>query len=267
MRPLLRSFALGLSLAFGLALPSQSTAQALLSPETDDGEWRHSITGYLFLPFQTQGTSTINGFSADIDLDLGEVLDILQGAISARYEGWRGDWGLIVEGYYVGIGDDVTLPASTTNIDVNTEQAFVTLQGAYRFAHGRNGAGRKYAWDVAAGVKYNSITQDIDITGGPFLSLGGTEDWFEPVVSLRYAVEISRDWVFGARADLSGFGVGGDDLQYLALAGFQWNKWDRTGLRFGYQFYGIDFSTTRSNGPFAYDVDQHGPYLGLTYQF
>lgn len=261
-----RLAAIGLLLSVSLMIPSQLRAQAINSAEPLDGTWQHSITGYLFLPFSTKGTSVIDGTAAQIDLDLGEVLDLLQGAASARYEGWRGDFGVIAEGYYVSIGDDTTLP-TLTNIDVNTEQFFFTLQGAYRFAHGQTQSGHRYAWDVAAGLKYNSLTQEIDITGGPNVSLGGTEDWVEPIVSLRYAADISDDWQFGARVDLSGFGVGGDDLQYLVLAGFQWNKWERTSLRFGYQFYGIDFSTTRPGGVFAYDIDQNGPYLSLSYRF
>ena len=266
--PFFRRLAMTLTVAFAMTMPTMASSQALLSPETDDGKWRHSLTYYLFLPFQTKGTSTVGGQSADIDLDLGEVLEVLQGAISGRYEGWRGDWGIKAEGYYVNIGGDQTLPTPTlTNVDVTAEQYFLMLQGAYRFAHGRTASGRKYAWDAAAGVKYNSVKQTIDITNGPFLSVGGTEDWFEPVVSLRFAMEISDKWVFGTRADLSGFGVGGNDLQYTVLAGFQWQAWNRTALRFGYQAYGLDFSTTRSDGAFAYQIDQHGPYLGLTYQF
>jgi hypothetical protein len=42
---------------------------------------------------------------------------------------------------------------------------------------------------------------------------------------------------------------------------------EQTAVRFGWQFYGIDYSTNRSDGKFAYDVFQTGPYLALTYRF
>lgn len=250
-----------------LCLSSAATAQSL---EPAPGNvWRHSITPYLFLPLSTTGTSTVDGSSADLDLDLSEVLDLLQGAASLRYEGWRGDYGVIVEGYYVRLGLDETLPGPIgADIDVDVRQSFVSLQGAYRFAKGTTADGRNYAVDASAGVRWNRIKQDIDISAGPgAASLGGTEDWFEPVVGLRYAVEVADDWTFGTRAELSGFGVGGDELQYVVLAGFDWQAWENTSLRIGYQFYGIDFSTDRSAGEFAYQIDQHGPYLGVTFNF
>ena len=61
--------------------------------------------------------------------------------------------------------------------------------------------------------------------------------------------------------------VGGDDLQWRVLGVVGYRPWENTSLKFGRQFYGIDFSTNRSDGKFAYDVVQTGPYLALTYQF
>ena len=51
------------------------------------------------------------------------------------------------------------------------------------------------------------------------------------------------------------------------LGGVGYRPWETTSLKFGWQFYGIDFSTNRSDGKFAYDGFQTGPYLALTYQF
>ncbi len=259
-----------LLLCIGMAISTAqlANAQALSRDQTEDDTWRHSITPYLFLPFSTTGTSTVDGTSVDLDLNLSEVLDILQGAASVRYEGWNGDFGIISEVYYVRLGEDGTLPVGGTTIDVDVRQTFVNLQSAYRFAEGVNASGRKYAADAAIGVQWNRLKQEIDIAGpGPGMTLGGTEDWFEPMIALRYAVEINDKWSFASRAQLSGFGVNGDDLQYLVLAGFDWKGWENTSLRFGYQFYGIDYSTDRSSGEFAYDIDQNGLYAAVAFHF
>jgi len=245
-----------------------ANAQALSRDQAEDGTWRHSITPYLFLPLSTTGTSTVDGTSVDLDLNLSEVLDLLQGAASVRYEGWNGDFGIISEVYYVRLGEDGTLPVGGVTVDVDVRQTFVNLQGAYRFAEGVNASGRRYAADAAVGVQWNRLKQEIDVAGpGPGLNLGGTEEWFEPMIALRYAVEINEKWTFASRAELSGFGVNGDDLQYLVLAGFDWKGWENTSLRFGYQFYGIDYSNDRSGGEFAYDVDQNGIYAAVAFHF
>ncbi len=84
---------------------------------------------------------------------------------------------------------------------------------------------------------------------------------------VRAAYQVSDRWTLGGRAEIGGFGVGGDDLQYTVLFGADWRARERSSLKFGYQFYGIDFETERSDGDFAYDISQHGPYLGVTFRF
>ncbi len=256
------------SLIGQIILGGAASAQSLpREGESDDG-WRHSITPYLFLPLSTQGTSTIDGVSADIDLSLSDVLDLLQGAASVRYEGWNGDWGIQSELYYVYIGEEGNLPGPfAADLEVDVRQTYWTLAGGYRFAQGVNSAGNNYAADVSFGLKWNRLKQEVTFGSPLSRKLGGTEEWIEPMIGLRYAVDLNEKWRLGARVDLSGFGVNGDDLQYLVLAGADWRAWDNVHLRFGYQFYGIDFSTDTSSGKFAYDVDQNGPYLGLAIHF
>jgi hypothetical protein len=283
--------ALGLMLAAALGAVTgysgSARAEAMSLAGQDENQWRFVLTPYLFLPFSTTGTSTVAGQTANLDMNLSEVLDILQGAASIRGEAWKGDFGIITEFYYTKIGLDTSKnigPAGGTKfqVEAKTEQAFFSVMGAWRFMNGTYGSeGRRYALDVSGGARWNKLTQDINtkITF-PFFALidgvvsdtvkkdfGGTETWWEPVVSLRGAWEVADRWTLGARVDLAGFGVNGDDLQYLVLAGADWRVWEKTSLKMGYQFYGIDYSTEKSDGKFAYDIDQNGPYLGLTFRF
>jgi hypothetical protein len=181
----------------------------------------------------------------------------------------------------VNIGGDESIglpgPAGgSVGIDVDVRQFWFDLLGAYRVAHGAyDETGRRYAIDLQAGVRYNSLRQEIDADAsvdigpgdGKQTTLGGTEGWFEPVVGMRGVAEISDRWKVAARADFGGFGVSGDDLQWKVVSGFDYRAWERTSIRFGWQFYGIDYSTNRSDGKFAYDIFQHGPYVSLAYQF
>lgn len=58
---------------FFAAVAGQVSAQSLTRSETNENEWRHSITPYLFLPLTTEGSSTIAGTSADVDMSLDEI--------------------------------------------------------------------------------------------------------------------------------------------------------------------------------------------------
>lgn len=271
--------AVGVFAALAMTLPGIGLAQSI--NDANDDEWNFSLTPYMFLPTTTTGTSVVGGISSDLDLDLRDVFDSLNLAASARFEAWRGDFGGIVDVYYTNIGGSATatLPgpaAATAKVDVTARQGRVQLLGAYRLMQGvYSDDGLRYRVDVGAGAQINLIDQtvdarvNIDIGPGPGFqrNLGGSEVWVEPVVMFRAATEISERWTLNARADIGGYGVGGDDLQWAVIAGVDYKPWERTSLKFGWSFYGIDFETERSDGTFGYDVFQMGPYAGLTYEF
>jgi hypothetical protein len=121
-----------------VALGGGAMAQSLAPPTFDDDAWRFAITPYLFLPVTTTGDATVAGVTADVDLDLGDVFDLLNSAASGRAEAWRGDLGLIVEGYFVRIGGDDSLERrfGSLGVDVQVDQIFVDLLGAWRAVDG-----------------------------------------------------------------------------------------------------------------------------------
>lgn len=258
---------------------TSALAQALPLKNEADNKWRYSITPYAYVPFSIDGTSVVAGTAIELDLGFSDAIDLLDVALAARTEFWKGDWGIIADLYYLdlGVDGDAELPTpggGTVGVDVDVTQRWAALLGSYRFAKGTYGnADRRFAWDAAAGLRWNSIKQevdaDVDIGRGPGVqtSLGGTETWWEPALMLRGAYEIADNWTAGGRVELGGFGVNDSDLQYTVLFSADWQGWERTSLSIGYVFYGIDYSTTRSDGDFEYDVDQHGPYVGLTYRF
>ncbi|MDJ0992342.1 MAG: hypothetical protein QNI90_02095 [Dinoroseobacter sp.] len=235
----------------------------------DETQWRHEIEIYAFLPASTSGTSTIADTDVKLDLDFSDAVDLLDGAIAGRYEAWKGDWGVIADLNYVSLGPGGTLPGPPVTVDVDIRQSWLGVLAAYRVVDTAYGAdGRRFAFDIQGGARYNELKQEVSLTGpGPGINLGGTEGWWEPVVGARGMWEINDDWAAILEADFGGFGVGGNDLQYGINALFDWKPWDNTSIRFGYRYYSIDFSTNRADGKFAYDVTQHGPYFGLVYRW
>lgn len=246
-------------------------AEPLALEWQDESKWRYSITAYGFLPFSTDGTSTIAGSSVDLDLDFGDAVDLLDFAIAGRFEAWKGDWGLIVDANYVELsaGDTIALePGPSIAVDADIRQAWLGLLATYRIANSTYGASdRRFSFDIQGGARYNRLKQEIDITTpGPNPSLGGTEEWWEPVVGGRAVWELDDEWNAAVAADFGGFGAGGNDLQVGINAGFS-RRIGKTGsLRLGYRYYSIDFSEGRSDGDFALDMKQHGPYIGFTWR-
>lgn len=226
----------------------------------------------MFAPLSAKGTSTVAGQEADVDLNLQDILDLLEFAIAGRYEAWNGDWGIIVDANYTALAADSALPGPLgSDVEVDVKQKWLGLLAGYRVAHGTYGANNQsYAFDVQGGVRYNSLKQTVDIeTPGPGEppTLGGDEDWFEPVIGARGMWRLNDRWTTIVSADFGGFGYGGNDLQVGANIGFDYQPWEKTAITFGYRYFSLDYSKDLSDGKFAYDVVQHGPYVGIKYFF
>lgn len=245
----------------GAMAASQSAAQSLPAPGQSETGWRHVAGIYMFAPVRTWGTSTVGGISAQVDMDLSEILDVLDFAASGQYEAWNGNYGIILEANYAGIEET----GPTGALTVNVRQKWAGLLGAYRVAHGMGGNGQPFAIDIQGGARWNSVKQTLTVAGP--LVLGGDEAWIEPVVGMRGMWRLNDRWTTIASANLGGFGAGGNDLQVGLNIGFDYQPWDNTSLTFGYRYFSVDYSTTLPGGTFAYDMEQHGPYVGVKFFF
>lgn len=264
-----------LNIAFALALCSFTTttvsAQSMPGRGQSDTDWRYSLGLYSFLPFSTTGTSTVNGTTVPIDLDLGDVLDLLDFALAGRFEAWNGNLGLIADANYVSIGADGPLTGTpNATFSVNLRQKWLALLAAYRVADGVYGANnQRYTFDIQGGARLNTLRQTLNVTtvAGALPTAGGDKTWVEPVIGARAMWRLNDKWTTIASIDLGGFGAGGNKLQVGAKLGVDFQPWDNTSIEFGYQYFSIDFSTTLSNGVMAYDTTQQGPYVGVKFLF
>ncbi|MCO1333909.1 hypothetical protein MO867_06100 [Microbulbifer sp. OS29] len=266
-------------------LSAQATeAPPAISPPDD---WRFLVTPYLFLPLRTQGTSTVAGTAVDVDLNLSKTLELLNVAFSARLEAWKGRFGLVADFYYVHLRLDkgaIVKPPRNPQLDididigveVDTRQGWINALAGYRIFEGSlEKSGRRYFFDAGAGLRWNRLKQEVKARAGINVGLGseirnrlgGEQSWWEPTLAARGAIEINDCLTFAARSEVGGFGAGGNDLQWNLLAGFDWRVWDTTSLRFGYLYYSIDYSDRLSDGRFAYDITQHGPYIAVTWRW
>lgn len=260
------------SLGLTAVSATQVDADPMPLPGQSDADWRFALGLYAFTPTSTTGTSTLSGRSVPVDMDLGDVLDLLDFSAAGRLEAWKGNFGVIVDANYVSIGSDgpFPIPAGAT-YKFNSRQKWLGVMGAYRVANGTYGASNQpFTIDLQAGARYNHLRQTVSLTTPGPINLptaGGDESWVEPVVGIRGKWRLNEKWTTIASLELGGFGVGGNDLQIGANLGFDFRPWDRTSITFGYRYFSVDYSKTLSNGLFAYDVTQQGPYVGVIFRF
>ena len=254
-------------------------ADPMAKPSINDSEWRVDVSPYFFLPYDVSGDATIAGQTASFELDTSDLLDLLSFALSGRLEVWKGDFALILDGYYVNLeagGNTDTPGPLPINVGISGEfrQYIVDGLGTYRVINQPyNADGDMWSLDLSGGLRYNYLKQEIDISvgGGPgpggATSLGGSVDWVDPIVGARVAMALNERWTAGLRGDIGGFGVSDADLQWSVTGGFDYRPWETTSIKFGWRYYAIDMETTLSDGAFAYDVSQHGPYVAVTFRF
>ncbi|MEM8572671.1 MAG: hypothetical protein AAGG56_17470 [Pseudomonadota bacterium] len=234
--------------------------------------WEMNVAWWLFAPIRTTGTSTIEGQSSDIDMSLSDALEVLDFTSSLRFEAWNGRLGILADANFLKLSEDggATIGsgpfARDLDVEVDAEQYWITLMGGYKIAEGVNASGRPFVFDLHGGLRYNRIRQDVEIEG-PVRggSPGGTETWWEPVIGVRGLVGLNDAWSFSAVADFGGFGAGGNDLAWSANAAFDRKLSERASLKVGYRYYSIDFETGGGADRFGWDLEQHGPFIGLAF--
>jgi hypothetical protein len=263
------------ALALATLWASTVSAEPISMNGQNEADWRYTLALYAFLPARTTGTSTIAGSEVPLDMDLGDAVELLDWASSGRFEAWKGDLGIIVDANYVSLGLDGTLPSPTPAdiaFDVSIRQKWISILAAYKVVDGTYGENnRRFAIDLQGGARYNKLRQEVTITApappGGSTVLGGDDGWWEPVIGVRGMWVLNDTWAAIASLDLGGFGAGGNDLQVGANVGFDWRAWDKTSVFFGYRYYSMDYSNILADGAFEYDVQQHGPVVGVKFRF
>ena len=116
--------------------------------------------------------------------------------------------------------------------------------------------------DVYAGVRYNSLKLNLDISGKFSRSASPEKGWTDPIVGLRGQWNINDCWYLAGKGDIGGFGVNSD---------FTWNLQATVGYNFtrsfsaevGYRY----FDTNYDDGGFTYDMAEKGALINLILKF
>jgi hypothetical protein len=241
---------------------------AVSSPPFLNSPWKFEVAPYVWLPAM-QGDLTVRGRTADIDLDLGDTLELLFDAFKfaamGRAEARKGNLLLTLDLLYLDLEDD-----QTTARGLETEVGLTLLITEFGMGY-RLGTWPlspdvlpAVSFDVLAGGRYAFLEPSIAIAGGP---RGGIDverdvDWIEPFVGGRFLLTLSKRVTIGVRGDVGGFGVG-SDLTWSLVGSIQYHVSRHVSVGGGYRALDIDYM----QGSGGLDVLMHGPLLGAVFRF
>jgi hypothetical protein len=261
----------------GQALPQGSKAEA----EADPDAWRGTLELYGFTPLRATGTTTIRGFEADTDLDLGDILSSLEWATFVRGSLERGRWGLLTDLSYVRLGEDAarTTPAGrfTGKARLANTQGIYDLAVRYRLGNPEQAVAKPGDFSVIPYLGVRVIDAQLDasaqVEGNGPLGLRFEREgnfgrtWAQPLAGLQGTVFLSPRLRAFARADIGGFGLSGEkDLSGNAQIGLGYAIGNNTDLNLSWRYLGLQYQNNK-NPDSGFSSYQNGIELGLKFFF
>jgi len=231
------------------------SASALAGEQAEEGNWDFNLAPLYLWMVDMEGTLGVGPVTSYPDVPFSDIFDNLESVFTVHFEGMhRSNWGFFFDYSYLDIGASGPGPQGTT-INIDMASTIVEVGGLYRIKNG------PHNFDMLGGVRYTKLEPDVTITP-PGGKRGLSEDWYDPIVGVRYFYDFGNKWMLSARGDIGGFGVGCDfTWNVAALVHFQ--PWKNVGFVAGYRALDQDYEDGSGSSRFAYDMRLAGPLLGL----
>ena len=220
-------------------------------------EWKHSLVIYLLAP-TIDGKVGVGPLDADIVIDPNTVFKSLDSGFLGAWSAEKGDWGMLLDIIYLDLNEAINLPGGLVPGKIGFTELITGLYGQYRLTN---------SLQLMAGVMYTDISLKLPPAGPPQLSALKTGDkWVDPIVGLRYAAPISDRWSFDGFGQIGGFGVNSDLIWQLA-GSFNYRMTEHSNFTAGYRYIDFDYESGNNFDRFKLDIVEHGPVLGLRFDF
>jgi hypothetical protein len=125
---------------------------------------------------------------------------------------------------------------------------------------------RHVTGELFAGARYWSVNPNIHVAVN-FLStrLGDHTQWVDPIVGLRFGIDLSKTVVMRIAGDVGGFNIGNycSEFTWSQTTMLSWAFADSWSMHVGYRF--LDFH--RDSGSANVRLQLRGPFLAVGYRF
>jgi hypothetical protein len=263
-----------MSLALGLA-PSAH------ADDSSSSGGKYEIGAYVW------GTST----AIDVDSPTGhvsthisfsELFDHLSGGLQAHARGEWDGWSVDLDGSWaklrgkkqsktVEIGPLDRIQAGA-EVKSGLDEWIVEATGGYRlFELGsmfsrRPTDERHVRGEAYVGARYWSIDPKIQVqVNATKFRLGDRADWVDPIIGLRFAIDLSPTVVLRINGDVGGFNLGNysSDFTWSQVTALSWAFGESWSAHVGYKF----LDTHQESGGVDQRTQLRGPFVAASYRF
>ena len=216
--------------------------------QAPDETWTVDLSVFL-LGAGMDGTITVAGNEADIDVSFGDVVENLEMGGMGSVRVAHGRWAFTTEVIYMGLG------GSKGPVAADVDQWNVEPSASFRVSD---------RFETIVGARYTNLSSEIR---GPFgRNPSGTVDWWDPIIGGRLMLPMGEAWTFNLRGDVGGFGVG-SDFAWQLFPYVSWQFGERASMQAGYRAISMDYDEGSGLSEFKYDVVTQGAQLGVTFRF
>jgi hypothetical protein len=217
----------------------------------DDG-WSWRLTPYVWAP--TMYTDVVVGEQPPTSSDVG-LLDVLDFAFLASFEGRKGNWGVLGEFNYLALSQRASPPPGFGAAKVGLDGVLAGVAGTYRvFADDRASvdllAGLRY-WDLKTSVNFDNLGD-----------VSTSKSWVDPIFGVRASYDLTPDIFVDGQFDIGGFGVG-SDLQWEAIGRVGYRVSETVGAAVGYRHLDVDFN----DDGLVMNLTLTGPFVAVDFNF
>ena len=226
--------------------------------------WHITLGGWIW---GASGTVSRGGRTAQVDSDWTDTLehiDQLEFALNTRVRAEWHRWAATLEVDGAKVADSIQLQENGTGVGGSVSVWFAQAQVGYRFTDLPLGCGPcapVACVEAYAGLRAYFTDATLEASGVGAKVSGG-DNWVDPIVGLRLAVDLSPHWTALVEGDIGGFGVGSTfSWHLLGALGYRFS--DSLALHAGWKV--LDFD--RTSGASRLDLTLSGPFLALTFSF
>ncbi len=226
-------------------------APGVTTAQESDG-WTFRITPYLWM-LGLDGTTAALRSDVPVEADFGDILDLLNLALSVNMEFNNGKWFVVLDPMWA----DLEAPIETGGpIGGKTEIQLIIIDALVSMTLSEH-------FDVYAGARY--YDQDMTIVPNmlPEIPLG--DDWTDFLLGIRAKGEISEKWSFAGKLD--GAITGDSESALYVQAVFLRHIGDNKHFDIDYRYYDVDYESGSGLTRFKWDVAHSGPVVGFSWEF
>jgi hypothetical protein len=220
--------------------------------------WKSFASIYGWVPAFT-GDIKVKGLQFDLDTTYADAIENLKFFFMGHYEGFKGHWGIMVDGMYAQLEKDKDHSGGENpgKRQLKLTQSLVELAIPYRLTW------NPVVADVFVGGRYNYIHGEIGIPSVP-VKRDDTLAFVDPIVGGRVFIPLAKSWTLGLRGDIGGFGIGNaSDLALNGIASINWQINELFSLHGGYRALYMKYNS----GDNEWNATQHGPWFGIGFSF